>query len=92
MSLTLEHDGAAIEVEDGSRLTVGRRGCDLAPNDHTLSRRHFAIEHRDGGWWVEDLQSTSGTWLDDHSVRRPTPLATGSRIRAGQTTFVVRID
>ncbi len=57
---------------------LGREGddCDigLTGDDWTSRRRHARILLRDGGFLLEDLHSTNGTYLQ---IREPTPFRAG---------------
>jgi pSer/pThr/pTyr-binding forkhead associated (FHA) protein/S1-C subfamily serine protease len=82
-----ERSGTDVRVsEDGARL--GRDpDCDIAfpEEDSTVSAFHCRIERReDGTWWVADLGSTNGTWLDGSRIAEPERLRTGSRLTLGQ--------
>jgi pSer/pThr/pTyr-binding forkhead associated (FHA) protein/S1-C subfamily serine protease len=72
--------------ETGARL--GRDpDCEIAfpEDDAVVSAFHCRIERReDGTWWVEDLGSTNGTWLDGARVTGPTRLTSGQRLSLGQ--------
>jgi hypothetical protein len=49
----------------GGRLVIGRsRTCELVVDDDTVSRRHAALELRDGAWRLRDLGSRNGTWVN----------------------------
>ena len=72
------------------KTVVGREGADIVAADSTLSARHFAIENRQGEFFVSDLGSTNGTRLNGEPVSDTLPLADGDRIEAGKTTFVFR--
>lgn len=56
-------------------------------DDKEMSRRHFAIEPRNAGFVVRDLDTTNGTWVNSKRVMER-ELKPGDRILAGQTTFV----
>ena len=45
---------------------------------------------RDGQWFVEDLGSTNGTYLDRAKVTGPTPVPLGVPIRIGRTALELR--
>jgi pSer/pThr/pTyr-binding forkhead associated (FHA) protein len=45
---------------------------------------------RDGQWYLEDLGSTNGTYLDRAKVSAPTPVPLGVPIRIGRTSFELR--
>jgi hypothetical protein len=41
--------------------------------DTTVSGRHAVVLRRDGSWWVEDLGSTNGSWVNGETVRPEIP-------------------
>jgi hypothetical protein len=45
---------------------------------------------RSGQWFVEDLGSTNGTYLDRAKVTAPTPVPLGVPIRIGRTSLELR--
>jgi hypothetical protein len=66
-----------------AELVVGRsRRCDVVFGDNAVSRRHARFERAAGGWYVRDLGSTNGTYVEDVRVDRA-PVAPGSRVRLG---------
>jgi adenylate cyclase len=82
-----------FETEAGS-LIVGRLwrrqpvDLDLTP-DSTVSRRHARLSQEDGVFWLEDLGSTGGTWVNGQRITAKTRLAPGDKITMGQTTLEV---
>ncbi len=68
--------------------TVGRAAeCDLSlPTDPALSARHFRLSERGGTPWIEDLQSTNGTFLNGRRIEIG-PLKEGDLISAGRSHF-----
>lgn len=74
-----------------SSVLIGRAAsCTLVVDDDTASGRHARIFPHDGGWYVEDLGSTNGTWLGDVRVSDPVPVPLGTPVRVGQTTLELR--
>jgi hypothetical protein len=70
--------------------TVGRLGAEITIEDPTLSGLHFAIEERGHEFFLRDLGSTNGTFLNGHIVRSA-PLESGDEIRAGESVFVFSV-
>ncbi len=79
--LALERpDGTRVRLADG--LTLGRGdGNALVLRDARASRRHAKILADGGGWVVEDVGSSNGTYVDGVQVRR-------ARLDRGQTLTV----
>lgn len=74
-----------------SSVLIGRApSCTLVVDDDTASGRHARIFPHDGGWYVEDLGSTNGTWLADARVADPVPVPLGAPVRVGQTVLELR--
>ncbi|MEZ6124554.1 MAG: GGDEF domain-containing protein [Planctomycetaceae bacterium] len=65
-------------------VTIGRdHGCDITISDQAMSRAHAVIEQRQGNYFLSDLGSTNGTWLNDKAVRGRVALNGGELIRMG---------
>ena len=47
---------------------------------------------RDELWWLEDLESHNGTFLNEQRITNPMPLASGDRIRIGTTVLRFETD
>jgi pSer/pThr/pTyr-binding forkhead associated (FHA) protein len=72
-------------------LTLGRaENCDVRLDDTYVSTLHARFFSKDGTWFVEDLGSTNGTYLNRVKVTSPSPIATGDEVRLGKTTVEVR--
>jgi transcriptional regulator with PAS, ATPase and Fis domain len=59
-------------------------------SDRLLSRRHLRIQTRAGGYEIEDLGSTNGSFLDGQVVDRPRALSDGSIVLFGNHAGVFR--
>jgi pSer/pThr/pTyr-binding forkhead associated (FHA) protein/tRNA A-37 threonylcarbamoyl transferase component Bud32 len=81
--------GAEIRVED--EFVIGRQVAGLGglQDDPELSRRHARISAANGGFMVEDLGSTNGTFVNGRRITAPEPLSTGHEIKVGGTTLIV---
>ncbi|MGI0486816.1 FHA domain-containing protein [Pantanalinema rosaneae CENA516] len=69
---------------------IGRdRKAALPIQDKRLSRRHAAIQYREHrGFYLIDLNSTNGTFVNGEPVRQQVLLKDGDRIRLGSLSFV----
>ncbi len=82
--------GARIPL--AGRLVVGRSPESGIPlGDPSVSARHAELEERRGQWFVRDLGSTNGTFVDRKAVGgRWAPLRPGAELRLG--TVVLRFE
>ena len=72
-------------------VTLGRaQDCTIVLDDDYASSRHARIFPRDGQWWVEDLGSTNGTYLDRNRLTSPTTVPLGVPVRVGKTVLELR--
>lgn len=72
-------------------ITIGRaEDSTLVITDDFASARHARLVPRDGNWFVEDLGSTNGTYLNRGKVSGLTPVPLGEPIRIGRTSLELR--
>jgi HD-GYP domain-containing protein (c-di-GMP phosphodiesterase class II) len=51
--------------ESTNVLRAGRLGTlEIVLDDSSVSRRHAEVRHAETGWWVRDLESTNGTYVN----------------------------
>ncbi len=73
----------------GGRLIIGRGSdSDVFLPDHLLSRRHAEIEPRGGAFYIIDLGSTNGTFLNGERVVGERRLHNGDLIAVGESKLV----
>ncbi|MHC4399535.1 MAG: FHA domain-containing protein [Planctomycetota bacterium] len=87
------HVGKKILLRAGEFAKVGRtEWADFAfPNDGHMSSLHFSVHFEQTVCHVRDLESANGTLVNGAPVTQET-LCDRDEIRAGQTTFAVRIE
>jgi FHA domain len=69
-------------------LTIGRsRDADVQIQDRYASGIHARIFSRDGRTFVEDMNSTNGTLLNDAELKGEAELLDGDVVRIGDTEF-----
>jgi uncharacterized protein (TIGR02996 family) len=78
----------------GRRYTLNPEGATIGrATDNTIvfdadaiSRRHARLERRGDHWWVIDIGSTNGTYVNDEQVQEAR-LRDGDRLKIGATIF-----
>jgi pSer/pThr/pTyr-binding forkhead associated (FHA) protein len=76
-----------------AEITIGRdTHCDLAVADEALSAQHARVVYHHGQWWLEDLSSRNGTFLNHEKLSVPAVVITGDEFKCGNTLFSIRID
>jgi pSer/pThr/pTyr-binding forkhead associated (FHA) protein len=70
---------------------VGRApSCAITIDDTYVSQQHARFFDRAGSWFVEDLGSTNGTYLNDQRVTQPAEVHAGDVVRLGKTVLELR--
>ncbi len=82
--------GTQIDLTDAP-VSIGRADdSTLVLTDDYASSRHARLTLREGNWYVEDLGSTNGTYLDRTKVTGPMLVPPGAPIRIGKTVLELR--
>jgi hypothetical protein len=82
--------GTKINLGDQPILVGRADDSTLVLTDDFASSRHARLTNRGGQWYVEDLGSTNGTYLDQQRVQGPLLVQPGQPIRIGQTALELR--
>ena len=70
--------------EDDSRV-LGRGSGPRCLLDNTASRMHAEVTCRDGQWFLNDLHSTNGTFLNGQKIASETLIKEGDHVQIGCT-------
>lgn len=71
-----------------SAVLIGRApSCTLVLDDDYSSSQHARVFQQDGTWYVEDMGSTNGTFVDDRRVSGTVEVRPGTPIRIGQSVI-----
>lgn len=87
-------DGELVVLLEKFPFVIGKKkeAVDLALNDYSASRVHARIIREEGGVYIEDVNSTNGTFknglrLQPYEKRK---LEVGDELRFGKTEYVYR--
>jgi pSer/pThr/pTyr-binding forkhead associated (FHA) protein len=94
-TLTEGANAPSIVVQAGGQtsvfhkeFTAGRLG-QLTVGDEHASSHHALFQYSRGLWWVEDLNSTNGTWLNGRRMFAAQRLKKGDKVKIGRTVVTV---
>ena len=77
-----------ISSSDERVVGIGReKGNDITVEDHEASRRHAEIRKRNDTYFLADLDSSNGTFLNNCRISEA-ELKSGDRIQIGRTLFL----
>jgi pSer/pThr/pTyr-binding forkhead associated (FHA) protein len=75
------------------QIMIGRdTKCDVSMMDEALSAHHARLTHHHGQWWLEDLNSTNGTYLNREKLTTPAVVITGDHFKCGNTVFSIQVE
>ncbi|MCA0452958.1 MAG: FHA domain-containing protein [Chloroflexi bacterium] len=84
-------DGQFVEAQNRWQISIGRKeDSDLClRNDSFISRQHAYIYWESERWWLEDCESTNGTFVEhadsDARVKGAIPIEVNQLFRVGHT-------
>ncbi|MGQ9474728.1 MAG: FHA domain-containing protein [Actinomycetota bacterium] len=77
--------------EVGEELVIGRASeCPVRLDDEFVSNLHAKIYRLQDRYYVEDLGSTNGTYVNGRRINYPIELRGGDRLKVGQTLMEFR--
>ena len=80
------HRGRERQHGHGSRAPSASSPLD----DTFVSQQHARLFAKNGSWYVEDLGSTNGTFVNDQRLAAPAMVQPGDRVRVGTTVLELR--
>ncbi len=95
LSLLIQTSGESSQTLQFSQgnILIGRDPeCEVVLEDAASSARHARLSYHHNQWWLEDLQSTNGTKLNNETVQTATIVVNGDTIQCGQTVLLVSIE
>ena len=80
--------GSRMNLDNQGDITIGRsEKSAFVLGDDFASAQHARLINREGAWYLEDLDSRNGTFLNGQRVEQPERLTPGMEIRIGRTTL-----
>ncbi|HOB71037.1 MAG TPA: FHA domain-containing protein, partial [bacterium] len=87
-----KYSGGEFFIRDGQKLSIGRDiSSDVAIVDSKVSRNHATIISRAGRIFIEDHNSTNGTFVNGEKIlpSSPVEIHNGFKISIGDSVIVV---
>ena len=88
--------GRQFRIEKATRLTIIgqlKEQADLVLPSTAVSRVHASIEQRAGNWYLKDMNSRNGTWVNEQELygEEEQELINGDQIRFADLIYQVKI-
>lgn len=89
--LRAEGHGVVLSIPRGAPVVIGRRPhqVDLCIPDVTVASRHARVFEQGGAWYVEDLGSHCGIFINEYAIAGPHPIGPGDVVRIGGVRLTV---
>lgn len=81
--------GQSFSLKDAEVFIGRHEQCELVLHDPEVSRRHLKIAPGENGWWLDDLGSTNGSFVNGQRITHQTA-APGDRIQIGQSVLIIQ--
>ena len=90
--LYCEERQETVELETFPFYIGSQSGTQYDPEKNGISRLHAMIDRKDGKYWIQDLNSTNGTWLNGQGLRphESRQLSDGDRIVMAELNYEFR--
>lgn len=87
MMLRGSSPGSMLALKTGSTVIGRGQDADVRLDDEGLSRKHARVFKTQNRWFVEDLGSKNGCWLNNTRVQERAALEDGSYLQIGSSTL-----
>ena len=94
ISLTIARGSLAPQIRHfvHAEVTIGRNpACECPVDDEAISSHHARLSYHHNQWWLEDLDSTNGTLLNQEKLTIPTVVISGDEFRCGDTRLAISL-
>jgi pSer/pThr/pTyr-binding forkhead associated (FHA) protein len=91
LTLTFRESGQVFSF-NRPVIRIGRDlTCDCHLDDQTVSTQHARLSFHHNQWWIEDLGSTNGTFLNQNPVTIPVVVTRDDQLQVGQVKMDIFI-
>lgn len=88
-----DEENEQVKQFEKPEVLIGRDTlCDFCVSNETVSANHARLTYHHNQWWIEDLRSTNGTFLNDERIYTQTVLISGDDLRVGRVVLTVTIS
>jgi serine phosphatase RsbU (regulator of sigma subunit)/pSer/pThr/pTyr-binding forkhead associated (FHA) protein len=78
---------------DGDLFVMGRNpDCQIHIHNNAVSRQHAKIVRQHNVFFIEDMESRNGTWVNNQEIKQRTPLKDNDRIKICDCLFTFHHD
>jgi len=87
-----EFNSSSRTFKNQKVITIGRNdGNDIHFKDIELSNHHAMFYFHQNQWWIEDIHSTNGTFINGEKLKDPTVLFSDDILRCGVKEWKIMI-
>lgn len=81
------------QCELKNSISIGRvNGNDIVIEAGTISKKHCMITNRNGRIFIQDLNSTNGTFVNGERINFETEIFSGTTVRVGKTDLIAKFE
>lgn len=92
LTITSENNVPQIRRFIQPEVTIGRDpACECPVEDESISARHARLSYHHNQWWLEDLDSTNGTLINQEKLSTPTVVVSGDEFHCGDTIISITL-
>jgi pSer/pThr/pTyr-binding forkhead associated (FHA) protein len=94
LMLAVEHENYSASYSYAvPEIVIGReQACNLVLDEATVSAEHARFSYHHQNWWVEDLGSRNGTFMNFERLSTATIVVSGDELQLGQVLIRITID
>jgi hypothetical protein len=85
-------DQEAFIIQQNDVLLGRDPNCKIHIPDETISAQHARLYLIDQNWWIHDLNSTNGTFLNDERIEQPCILTDNDMLQVGSIKLIIHTN